>query len=254
MATTFTKIIRFKRTHRFKLIALISFIFSIKVLYDSNKNGYFNTAAKETRNHKYKPHAEPAPSIPSITLFVRMAGKLKTHRSRFYCDLFRTAVLFWPASFGKTVVVLDEESDEDHIFAKNLSIQIEKHFPDRKLEVIFESLPKDARVLKFKRAQKSPGYNRQLWSSFFIDLYTDDHIIAWMDNDVAFLAPVTKATIFNGSRIRILGSECSMHFSWVRNWARVTKIALGLPILADFMTYFLSTFIATLSCTAESTF
>jgi len=62
--------------------------------------------------------------------------------------------------------------------------------------------------------------------------------MAWMDSDVAFLAPVTKATIFNGSRIRILGSECSMKFSWVRNWARVTEIALGLPMVADFMTYF----------------
>ena len=59
-----------------------------------------------------------------------------------------------------------------------------------------------------------------------------------MDNDVAFLAPVTKATIFNGSRIRILGSDCSMKHGWVRNWARVTEIALGLPMVADFMTYF----------------
>ena len=56
----------------------------------------------------------------------------------------------------------------------------------------------------------SPGYNRQLWSSFFIDQYTDDDIIAWMDSDVTFLTPVTKATIFNGSKIRILGSESSM--------------------------------------------
>ena len=59
----------------------------------------------------------PTPGMSSITLFVRMAGKLKEHRTRFYCDLFRTAVLFWPASFGKTVVVLDEESVEDHVYA-----------------------------------------------------------------------------------------------------------------------------------------
>ena len=168
-----------------------------------------------------------------------MAGKLKQHRTRFYCDLYRTAVLFWPASFGTTVVVLDEESVEDHVYANNLTSQIKQHFPDRKLEVAFESLPKDASILKFKGARKSPGYNRQLWSSFFIDLYTNDPIIAWMDTDVAFLAPVTKATIFNGSRIRFLGSElCSMKISWVKDWARVTEIALGLPMVADFMTYF----------------
>ena len=204
-------------------------------LYESD------TAAKESRNRNnaYAERFSPTPSFPSITLFVRMAGKLKEHRTRFYCDLFRTAVLFWPASFGKTVVVLDEESVVDHVYANNLTSQIKQHFPDRKLEVAFESLPKDASVLTFKGARKSPGYNRQLWSSFFIDLYTNDPIIAWMDSDVAFLAPVTKATIFNGSRIRILGSECSMKFSWVRNWAHVTEIALGLPMVADFMTYFL---------------
>ena len=124
-----------------------------------------------------------------------MAGKLKEHRARFYCDLLKTTVLFWPASFGNTVVVLDEESVEDHVYGNSLTSQIKQHFPDRKLEVAFESLPKDANFLNFMGSQKSPGYNRQLRSSFFIDLYTHDHIIAWMDNDVAFLAPVTNATI-----------------------------------------------------------
>ena len=177
-------------------------------------------------------------STPSITLFVRMAGKLKTHRTRFYCDFFRTAVLFWPASFGKTVVVLDEESEQDHIFANNLTNQVKQHFPGRKLEVAFESLPKDASILNVTASKKSPGYNRQLWSSFFIDLYTDDPIVAWMDSDVSFLTPVTKATIFNGSKIRILGSQCSMKLHRVRTWAHTTEIALGFPMVADFMTYF----------------
>ena len=235
MTPSFLKIVRFEWRYGVKLIALICFIFTIKMLYESHKDEYFDTAAKENRNRKYN----PTPSNPSsITLFVRMAGKLEEHRTRFYCDLFRTAVLFWPSSFGKTVVVLDEESDQDHLYANNLTRQIKKHFPDRKLEVAFESLPKDTSILKFNGSRLSTGYNRQLWSSFFIDLYTDDHIVAWMDNDVAFLTPVTKENIFNGSRIRILGSECSMHFGWVRNWARATQMALGFPMVADFMTYF----------------
>ena len=221
----------------FGFLALICITFNIKILYENHKSdSHFDIAAKESPNgnNTYVENFRPTPGMSSITLFVRMAGKLKEHRTRFYCDLFRTVVLFWPASFGKTVVVLDEESVEDHVYANNLTNQIKQHFPDRKLEVVFESLPKDASVLMFKDARKSPGYNRQLWSSFFIDLYTDDHIVAWMDNDVAFLSPVTKATIFKGSRIRILGSECSIKISW----ARVTEIALGLPLVADFMTYF----------------
>ena len=207
------------------------------MLYENhNTDLHLHTAAKESRNHHsaYVENFCPTPGIPSITLFVRMVGKLKEHRAR---DLLKTTVLFWPASFGNTVVVLDEESVEDHVYGNNLTSQIKQHFPDRKLEVTFESLPKDESVLNFKGARKSPGYNGQLWSSFFIDLYTDDHIIAWMDNDAAFVAPVTSATIFNGSRIRILGSECSMNISWVRKWARATEMALGLPMVADFMTF-----------------
>ena len=135
MRAIFLKIVGFGWRHGFKLIALICVIFSIKILYGSDKYEYFYTAARETRNHidAYVEKCNSTPSIPPITLFVRMAGKLKEHRTRFYCDLFRTAVLFWPASFGKTVVVLDEESEQDHIFANNLTSQIKQHFPDRKL-------------------------------------------------------------------------------------------------------------------------
>ena len=230
----FLKIVRFEWRQGFKLIALICIILSIKIVYESEETEYFDNPAKESRNHKYK----STPSNSSITLFVRMAGKLKQHRTRFYCDLYRTAVLFWPASFGKTVVVLDEESEQDHIFAKTLTSQISQHFADRKLEVAFESLPKDPSVLNFNGSRFSTGYNRQLWSSFLIDLYTNDAVVAWIDNDVAFLTPVTEATIFNGPRIRILGSQCSTQFGWVQNWARVTEIALGFPMVADFMTYF----------------
>ena len=225
---------------RYGVPAVICITFSIKMLYEKLYES--DSAANESRypnNVDVENFNSSTPNIPSITLFVRMAGKVKTYRTRFYCDLFRTAVLFWPASFGKTVVALDDESVVDHVYANNLTCQIKQHFPDRKLEVAFESLPKNPSVLNFEGAHKRAGYNRQLWSSFFIDLYTNDSIIAWMDTDVAFLSPVTKATIFNGSKIRILGSECSMESKWVRiSWSRATENALGLPMVADFMTYF----------------
>ena len=130
-----------------------------------------------------------------ITVFLRMAGKLKKHRTRFYCDFYRSTTLFWPASFGKTVVVLDEESEQDHTFAKLLSKQVKEHFPNRKLEVFYEPLPNDQSILNFP-GRRTPGYNRQLWSSFFIDLYTKDNIIAWMDSDAAFITPVKRHQYF----------------------------------------------------------
>ena len=172
-----------------------------------------------------------------ITLFLRMAGKLKEHRTRFYCDFYRSATLFWPASFGKIVVVLDKESEQDYTFAKILSKQVTEHFPNHKLEVLYEPLPNDQSILNFP-GEKTPGYNRQLWSSFFIDLYTKDNIIAWMDSDAAFITPVTEASIFSGKKVRILGTECTMNLPWVQDWARNTEAALGVPMVADFMTYF----------------
>ena len=230
--------------HRFKLVILLGFVslvLCINIIIKGEVTASFNIAARKAKQNRSDAHtANVIPSTASITLFVRMAGKLRKHRTRFYCDLLRTAVLFWPASFGKTVVVLDEESEQDHVFANNLARQIKKHFPDRKVEVAYESLPKDESVLNFASSPKPPGYNRQLWSSFFIDLYTNEPIVAWMDTDAAFITPVTQSTIFNGSKLRILGSECSseVNSGWVESWALTTKMALGLPMVADFMTYF----------------
>ena len=229
--------------HRFKLLILLGFaslVLCINIIIKGKLAASFNIAARKAKQNRSDTHmANVIPNTASITLFVRMAGKLRNHRKRFYCDLLRTAVLFWPASFGKTVVVLDEESEQDHVFANNLARQIKKHFPDRKVEVAYESLPKDEGVLNFASSPKPPGYNRQL-CSFFIDLYTNEPIVAWMDTDAAFITPVTQSTIFNGSKLRILGSDCSSEVkrSWVTAWARTTKMALGLPMVANFMTYF----------------
>ena len=100
----------------------------------------------------------------SLSLFVRMSGKLPDHRQRYYCDLFRTTVLYWPSSYGKIVLVLDEETEEDHKFGDKIMDQTKRYFPDRKLEVLYEALPKDKSTLDFPGIHRKPGYNRQLWS------------------------------------------------------------------------------------------
>ena len=169
-----------------------------------------------------------------------MSGK-RPHRERYLCNVFRTAVLFWPPSFGNFVIALDEESQEDHEFAEKLKTQAQKYFPDRKLEFFYEPLPKKQDTLAFQGSPKPAGYNRQLWSSFFIDLLSNDTVIAWMDSDSAFFTPVTKSTIFNGTKVRVLGTGCTLQDpgrSWVHTWAHTSQLALGVPFVADFMTYF----------------
>ena len=110
-----------------------------------------------------------------ITLFVRMSGSLPDHRFRYYCHLFRTLVLYWPPSFGKIALVLDEEGKEDHEFAAKVTHETKCYFPDYKIAIAFEAPPKKNSTLTGKVHRE--GYIRQLWSSFFIDLYTIDSII-----------------------------------------------------------------------------
>ena len=193
---------------------------------------------REFDSNLWKSTKSPAVETQSITMFVRMAATVADLRRRFYCVFLRLSVLFWPASLGKTVVVLDQENEGDHAFAETLLTQIKQHFPDRTFQMLYEPLPKDPTVLNFTKSPKPPGYNRQLYSSFFIDLYTNDDIIAWMDADAGFASPVTEESIFNGTKLRVLGYDCSLIDRWVHAWARTTEKALGLPFVADFMTYF----------------
>ncbi|XP_015775011.1 PREDICTED: uncharacterized protein LOC107353202 [Acropora digitifera] len=89
------------------------------------------------------------PAETQITLLLRMPGSVMEHRERYYCDLFRSTVLYWPPSYGKTVLVLDDESRKDHEFAEIVKKHTRENFPDYKVEVKYEVLPKDKRVLNF---------------------------------------------------------------------------------------------------------
>ena len=174
----------------------------------------------------------------SISLLIRMSGKREDHKIRFYCNMLKTVVLFWPPSLGKMVIVFDKESDEDHRFGGQLGKQTRENFPSYTFEIRYEPYPRDGTILDFPGQLKPPGYNRQLWSSFLIDLYTNDDIVAWLDTDSPFLLPVTMPTIMTDGKVRILGSSCTMDVSWVKSWAQTTEKAIGFPQVADFMTYF----------------
>ncbi|CAB4017046.1 Hypothetical predicted protein [Paramuricea clavata] len=171
-----------------------------------------------------------------VTLFMRMTG---LHIKRFYCDFLRTAVLFWPASYGKLVLVFDQESSLDHKLANILERQFHQFFPDRKLEILYELLPMNYEtLLKLPWPKRDTGYNRQIWSSFFNDLYTNDTVIAWVDSDTAFSTPVTQNSMYNGTRLRVIGTDCTLHAEFARDCVKSAEISIGLPALADFMLHF----------------
>ncbi|XP_028398319.1 uncharacterized protein LOC114521944 [Dendronephthya gigantea] len=223
---------RLKKYSSFIVISVISIVLLICV--------HFYSATTKTYFRKYLSSNEEVISTKAgnVSLFVRMTGRTD-HRTRFYCIFFKTIVVFWPPSLGKIVVALDQESQEDHEFDKQLKQQTNQYFPEYDIEVKYEPLPKDKKVLDFPRRLKSPGYNRQLWSSFFIDKFSNDSIIAWMDNDASLIIPVTQSAILNGTKVRVVGSCCNgKRYGWVKSWAKTTQLAIGFPMIADFMIYF----------------
>ena len=68
------------------------------------------------------------------------ADDRRLHIKRFYCDLLRTTVLFWPASYKKLVVVFDQESSQDHKLGKILLGHFLRFYPERKLKIAYEAL------------------------------------------------------------------------------------------------------------------
>jgi hypothetical protein len=121
----------------------------------------------DNTNTSLKQRAQQNPI--SISLLIRMSGKREDHKVRFYCNMLKAVVLFWPPSLGKMVIVLDQESEEDHRFGAQVNNQTREHFPSYTFEVRYEPLPRDGTILDFPRKLKAHGYNRQLCMEQFLN-------------------------------------------------------------------------------------
>ena len=154
-------------------------ILVVRFVYQSNLEHAFPTEVT------YK-------NLPKITLVTRTCSRLRFIKE-FYCMYLRSVVLFWPGSFGGMALVLDRESKRDETWGTILKKQMDSSFPNTPLSVFYEALPNDTSILK--NPNRTMGYNRQLWSTFFADLYTDSPIIAYMDTDTQFVMPMTKVSV-----------------------------------------------------------
>lgn len=178
--------------------------------------------------------------LPEMQFFVRMSGSTPKHRSRYACVFFRSLMLFWPLSYSNRIILLlDDEMPTDHQYGVALANHTQEHFPEIDLAVKYEKLPSDPSFLNFTWNHISPGYNRQLWSSYFTDLYVDpDKLIVFMDNDAQFVAPATLPSLFDDQgRPRASGTTCKRGGHW-KMWQDSGELALGFPLISDFMVYF----------------
>ena len=173
-------------------------------------------------------------SRESIELTVRMT-LTKKMIGRLFCTLLRSAVLFWNPKYGDVVIILDAEDGGKDFSTKLKSLRLPFRF-----RIVYEKPPKKTQeFLRIGREHgHTYGYICMLYSSFLMDMYTDAPIIAWIDTDGMFTMPVVEQSIFKNGKLIVKGMNTFYLFGWVRLWDKSTVNALGLPMVADFMTYF----------------
>lgn len=114
-----------------------------------------------------------------------------------------TLEMFVPRSIPR-IVVLDAEKNRDHSFGRWLL--------GRGYQVHYEALP----AVPFRHGRETAwpqkarynrsGYQRQQWSSFYLDRYTDADVIGLLDTDVRMYSLLTEDMIFdNQGRILARG-------------------------------------------------
>ncbi|ESO88964.1 hypothetical protein LOTGIDRAFT_154033 [Lottia gigantea] len=169
--------------------------------------------------------------LPSITLTIRTSSQPRL-LPFLYCTALRTAVLYWSQDIGSIGIILDKESNEDVKMAKSLKSHQETMGIN--FEIYYEALPHDPTIFT-RIGRRFPGYNRQIFSSFLLDLFIETDVIAWTDTDGKFTSPVTKDNIVNNGKLRAKGMDT---FKYTIGWSQLTERMIGHPMISDFMTYF----------------
>ena len=172
-----------------------------------------------------------------IELTIRLTLNIPRLVEHLLCDFLRSAVLFWNPNYGDILLILDEEDKPNNFESELNSLGLPFKFrfvyeKDLLNQSALDSIKKNQS--KLEREMKN-GKLRMFYSSFLMDLYTaDDVIIGWTDTDAIFTIPVTDESIFNeDGKLIVKGTA----FLW-KEWIKSTFTVLGLPHIANFMSYF----------------
>jgi hypothetical protein len=143
---------------------------------------------------------------PKVDIITRTFHK---HIDILIRNLISTMDVFVNRNRFKLVVVLDDENLIDHQLGNDL---LAKGYAD---SVRYEALP--PRYRELFQATAFPGlpwgYDRQQWSTFYLDLYSDADIIGVVDSDSTFASYLTYENILSDDG-RILLQGVSFKKSW----------------------------------------
>ena len=160
-----------------------------------------------------------------IALWVRVA--LKATLTRFLLEnLLPSTAIFWPQSEGELILVFDEA---EHTKENLPIIRDIQRLPPHSA-VAFEALP--------KAFWNRNGYSVQIWSTFYMDLYTDAPYVSIVDTDAAFITvPVREELVDVQGRPKVIGyiGRVGNTEFWNKNSPRSTKKMIGRIEIANFM-------------------
>ena len=119
-------------------------------------------------------------------------------------NLCKTLNIFVNRDKYKFGIILDDERLEDHILGDNLIKNMLTDF------IYYEPLPSNYKelfqALAFPEMKSNWGYDRQQWSTFYMDIYVQDNIIGIVDSDSTFTSYLTDETIFSSNgKIKLKG-------------------------------------------------
>jgi hypothetical protein len=184
-------------------------------------------------NHENELQREQQPTIDILTRTYYKDGDILVR------NLITTLNLFVNREIFKFGVVLDDESDKDHHLGNEL---LQKKFVDY---VRYEALPPNHLTL-FQALAFYPsfswGYDRQQWSTFYMDLHSNSDIIGLVDSDSTFTTYLTYENVLTEDgriRLHVITPLASWH-NWLFPFGDGSqycndKIALGFNTPYDTM-------------------
>lgn len=149
-------------------------------------------------------HETPSRRLkPSIQLMTRTYAGDRKDMARLLSNLRMFVDLRAPdALLSGYTIVLDGEKPSDRAYGACLSrVLRDRGMPNVHLD--YEPLPAAASALfrgtAFARADPQyayAGYDRQQWSTFYLDRYTSSDVIGVVDADACVYTPLTRSAIF----------------------------------------------------------
>ena len=167
----------------------------------------------------------PHEKWPELELFLRMTS---SREGLFWDVLVQSLHMFWPAEHVRLVVVLDDESEEDHAWGAALGALIEP-YQFASVRVLYE--PPEPEVY-------NTGHDRQQWSMFWADNFTSAEYVGFVDTDTLFTTRVHPGDLFECGRPIIYGLVGAQADDWWARTASATELSLGYPQIMKGMTYF----------------